>query len=398
MTRLGWITRVIQEHHISPLASSPYHKPQRHEVFWGDLRDPMTLALAAEHTQGAMIDCSTLPTHLWSTQAPAPPKSPQTERSWRGGQEWMGHVVLGALGRRGASYETPTRHSTWREDKASSSSLSARSPLREALSIPPLTPLSQSRPLTLIIPSAQLSDFYIDLLCKEALDAYVRASWSPQILCFDWTLGDALSALERPPSPGELDLFISELLMKLLALKQRSSHLISELLKDRISGLNQLPLSLIGIEDLVSASLLIHQKGQTLTSYWARGDRLTWGSLTQMCLYLIDELDPIAAEQAHQALSHKLKESVNHTGGSWRTQIARFLRSLAHTQRSQVDSLLGELKQLASRIRGGAAPQHLTSQLAPLPQHFNWTPAHTLLEDQVRSLLQAHHSPPSAEK
>ena len=390
MRRVGWITREIRERPTSletPRAQDT-QPPQVHECFWGDLADPMTLVLAAEHCQSAVIDFSQLPSRLWSTSATNASEQSESRPLWRGSQKWLGHMILGLFGQRGATYDVPTRHSSWRENSADSATSLNQSPLREALSIPPLTPRPHSRPLTLLAPTSLLGDLRKDLLSPEALDDYTHAGWSPRILCFDWALGDTLSALERPVALGEIDRFISDLLLKLLELKRRTPHLISDLLRDRLSGFNELPLSVIGIEDLVSAILLIHQRGRETTSYWARGDRLTWGSLTQICLYLVDELDASAVQIAHQYLTRKLNQSdTQSTHHSWWRQPTQALRSLSQYQRSPINAFLVELKELASHIRGGGAPQYITADLTSLPQHFNWTPAHTLLEDQVRHLL-----------
>ena len=392
LRRVGWITREVRERPPRSSSAQSHETPltSTHEYFWGDLTDPMTLVLATEDCQSAIIDLTRLPTRLWS-----PPEheqethlsSPRAPRVWRGSQAWTGKVILGALGRRGATYEVPTRHSTWREGDAPSSPLKQVSPLQDALSISPLSARAQARPLTFLAPTSMLGDLRLDLLSAEALNTYSRASWSPRVICFDWTLGDALSALDRPSDLGELDRFIAELLLKLLALKRRSPQLIAKLLRERITGLHEQPLAVIGVEDLVSATLLLHQRGQDLTSYWARGDRLTWGSLTQICLYLIDELDATAAQHAYISLTDKLQSDDGAHRWSWRRQLTRLLSSLSQYQRAPINAFLVEFKELASRLRGGGTSARVTAHLAPLPQHFNWTPAHTLLEDQVRRLL-----------
>ena len=388
MRRVGWITREIREDPSSSDSKSQDTLPPHFsESFWGDLNDPMTLVLAAEHCQSALIDLSQLPSRLWSVPSSTPSNPLHPRFKWRGSQQWVGGVILDALGQRGATYEVPTRHSKWYETTGTSSNSKQTSPLYEALCTPPLSPRTRARPLTFLVPTSMLGTLYADFLSAQAFEDYTQAYWSPRILCFDWTLGDTLSALERPIVIGEIDHFIAELLLKLLDLKRRSPQLIADLLRDRLSGFNELPLAVIGIEDLISATLLIHQKGLTGTSYWARGDRLTWGSLTQICLYLVDELDDSAVKTAYQSLAHKLDRGDTTARHAWWRRPTEVLRSLSHYQRSPINAFLVELKELASRIRGGAAPQQVTDQLNVLPEHFNWTPAHTLLEDQVRHLL-----------
>lgn len=408
--RLGFQVRMLRDRPLGRAidegvahASLPSHV----KTFWGSLSDPLSVALACEEAEGAILDLSSAPQALWRSPQEASAEitdsvSPREDHPlkrftrrllrWRGTQEGVGKVLLGLFGIRGAPHEAPLKHSLWRPESSSNKSVSgdrhASSPLRIALGTPPLSPLHQPRHLTILAPSAMLESLRRDVCSPEALEEYERASWVPRVIYFDWFLGELSLSRGRRGEParsalGELDPFVSALLSRLVTLSDRSSELFSSLLRDRLRGLNDHPLSLIGARDLISAIILIHQRGERGSEYWARGDQLTWGSFTQMCGHCLDELSSRELEQLKRSLSSTL-ESANVS--PWWTLGVKWLQSSATHQRSPGEALLAELKRFASTPRGGAAPRKLTESLNPLPVSFNWVPIHALIDELIKRL------------
>jgi hypothetical protein len=361
----------------------------------------MTLALANEHSMGMILDLSAIPRSLWDPSG-ADPSSEETlddeaqgqlmraasrALTWRGAQRGVGWLILGLFGRRGAQYDTPNRHSSWRETSQDEPPPAERSALRAALSAQPLRPLTRTRALTILAPAALLTTLERDLCSSEAFDAYERAMWVPRVLYYDWTLGDmdvSTSLDQQIPPLGELDLFMRALIARLLELRSRSPELVASLLRDRLRGLADQPLSLIGARDLISATILIHQRGHARGRYWARGEQLTWGSFTQMCAHCVDDLDDARAAELTQLLSPR---GQGHGRSPWWSLSVEWLKSRATHKRSSTDELIAELRRLASTPRGGPAPQARSAQLEALPSSFNWTPAHTLIADVLERTI-----------
>ena len=420
LARVGVVERAIVAQ-SSSLTSHPHTAASLsdREVFLGDPLDPVTYALGAEDVRGAILDLTRAPLALWCEGAhqadhEAGERAGRGARllegatplmSFQGAQKNLWRALVWMFGERSAPHEPQRRHSLWRETEARDQHQAVTrevTPLREALSLSPQLKPKRARPLTLLVSSTQLEMLRADLFCEAAIAEYKAAAWSPRVVCFDWTLSDlsASRSGQALSDMSEITAFTRYMICELIQLKLNEPRALERLEVARAMPTQSL--ALIGLQDLISATLWVHQRGAEGVIYRARGDRLTWGSFVQMCAYLVDEIGGGSGDEGalrgalariqkrDDAPSLNLSARLNSwlkssTQGSAQGSIKRSMRRSAHSG-STTSSVTIKLARAAMLTRGGPPPTALEPSLEALPEHFNWIPAHTLLEDELRRL------------
>ena len=399
LSRLGMTERMVLDQSNVPSPPTQSTTPSTIEYAWADLSTFTSIPILTRDVDAVIIDLSSTPSQLTNL----PPvhleqvKDHQdiVKSKWLGTQRWVGHQLLGIFGRRGSPNLPLTHHSSW-QDKQDSSPPPDSSPLSLGLSAPQNQKSKTIRPLTFLIPSSRLNQHSAEYLSAVAFDAYRRVGWRPKLLCYDWftsKISTPSEAAKDTQARGDLSSLISFIFATLLTLRSNAHNVFTDLLEGRSSyAFSQRPISLITTDDLVSATMFVHQQQVGQDRYWVKGNQLTWGSLFRTVAYLIDDLEPSDRMQAQVYLANvtqPLQQNKNLRGIEG---LIHTLRSTLSPNRVKAEHLLTELDRVTQDRTRVQIDERFSSRLTPLPNHFEWEPIHLTLKQQLDQIIQCQTS------
>ena len=390
------------------------------ERFWGDSQDPMSLLLACEDVDCVIINIAAIGVKksdiTFGEKSPPPLSKPFY---WEGAQRRVGALFKrrsktdreGELLSRNLSTDETSEPHHATDEKSDSDVFFEDFPLFKTFTLSPIdlpsslhfipNPLGE-KALIFICPSILAGSEARLPLGDRAFASYQLAGWSPNLICYDWIV-DHLGQryLDRSQSliakinsstykekAGDLSGAILSLFYSLCDLKLSREEVFNGFLEGQLSlsHLDQ-KLSFIGVNDLVTATLILAQTHSSGNRYLLDGGTLTWRSLTQICAHLIDGLSPVLTQEIRFRLKALLYVSHESHSSSPLKRLTRALRRQANSDRGALFALNLTITDLIARSDGGAEMNRDTRRFTSLTHRFEPSSVSTILERELRSLI-----------